>query len=564
MTISGLNFNSNDLTTTASLELSVAYNTFSWTSGTTVTCAAASYRGGSTQVGMTVSGVIGTGAGSFGQAIFTFDSPVVTQHMVPNVVLTGGNTMTLTGFNFGFHQPSATVSLGTWDDANSANCATASWQAATTILCRTPGTSFVVGIDRWVTVTAASIVGTSSERFTYDGPGLTQLTPQNGAASGATSVSISGLNFGFADQTASGSLLTSGVDLYTLTTTWSSASSVSVSQPAVAAGTLRSSGVVLRLIVNAIVGTGTTNPVTFDAPVVSFVQPSRNNIPASGYGRLTVSGLNFASADTTTTIFLGVTVCTTASWSSATILKCFTPAGTGGNLRFTVAVLSIVGTAFNVPVLSFTFDTPVISESFLTANSATTVGSVLTMLGMNFGVLDTTVSAVLGATMCTSAAWTGATSVACRPSIGGTGSQTLGVVVTANVGTSRRAFNLINLFTFDAPVATNAAAVNGAASGFTPLTLSGINFGYGPDATATAALVGTGSVQGDVFATSALCGCTSWASVTALLCTPSLAVSPMSIPLNHVLTVSGIVGTAATLPFSFDGAQRFAGRTRRK
>jgi hypothetical protein len=41
-------------------------------------------------------------------------------------------------------------------------------------------------------------------------------------------------------------------------------------------------------------------------------------------------------------------------------------------------------------------------------------------------------------------------------------------------------------------------------------------------------------------------------------------VSPMSIPLNHVLTVSGIVGTAATLPFSFDGAQRFAGRTRRK
>ena len=71
VTVSGLNFNANDPTATTSLELSVACSSASWTSGTTVQCGAASYRGGTAQIGVSVSGIVGTGVGgSFGSLSF--------------------------------------------------------------------------------------------------------------------------------------------------------------------------------------------------------------------------------------------------------------------------------------------------------------------------------------------------------------------------------------------------------------------------------------------------------------------------------------------------------------
>ena len=64
-TLSGLNFNSMDLTSTTSLELSVSCSSTSWTSMTALACEPASYRGGTAQIGVTVNRVVGTGPGSF-------------------------------------------------------------------------------------------------------------------------------------------------------------------------------------------------------------------------------------------------------------------------------------------------------------------------------------------------------------------------------------------------------------------------------------------------------------------------------------------------------------------
>jgi hypothetical protein len=68
VTISGLNYNSNDPTPTTSLELAVACSSASWTSATTLLCGAASYRGGTAQIIVSVSGIVGTGVG-----LFSFD-----------------------------------------------------------------------------------------------------------------------------------------------------------------------------------------------------------------------------------------------------------------------------------------------------------------------------------------------------------------------------------------------------------------------------------------------------------------------------------------------------------
>ena len=65
MTIRGLNFGWIDLSPSASLELSAECSSTSWTSSTKVSCAAASYRGGTTRTAVTVGGLAGTLTGQF-------------------------------------------------------------------------------------------------------------------------------------------------------------------------------------------------------------------------------------------------------------------------------------------------------------------------------------------------------------------------------------------------------------------------------------------------------------------------------------------------------------------
>ncbi len=65
VTISGLNFASNDPSPSASLELSVQCSSTSWTSATTLACAAASYNGGTRRTALTVADLVGTRTGQF-------------------------------------------------------------------------------------------------------------------------------------------------------------------------------------------------------------------------------------------------------------------------------------------------------------------------------------------------------------------------------------------------------------------------------------------------------------------------------------------------------------------
>ena len=65
MTIRGLNFGWIDLSPSASLELSAECSSTSWTTSTAVSCAAASYRGGTTRTAVTVGNQVGTLTGQF-------------------------------------------------------------------------------------------------------------------------------------------------------------------------------------------------------------------------------------------------------------------------------------------------------------------------------------------------------------------------------------------------------------------------------------------------------------------------------------------------------------------
>jgi hypothetical protein len=65
VTVGGLNFASIDPSATASLELDVPCSSASWTSTTTVACAAASYGLGTSRSGVTVGKVVTTLRGQF-------------------------------------------------------------------------------------------------------------------------------------------------------------------------------------------------------------------------------------------------------------------------------------------------------------------------------------------------------------------------------------------------------------------------------------------------------------------------------------------------------------------
>jgi hypothetical protein len=136
-------------------------------------------------------------------------------------------------------------------------------------------------------VTVSGVVGTGRPVFIFDSPLATDIYA-NAAQSGFTSLTVSGLNFGCGDHTA-----TAAVALISCaTSSWISATSLACRS---AAQTIAVRGVA-TVSVGSITGTG--QPVfSFDAPAVSNTV---RNSPITGMSvdaaTLTVSGTNFGTA----------------------------------------------------------------------------------------------------------------------------------------------------------------------------------------------------------------------------------------------------------------------------
>ena len=185
MTISGLNFNSIEPSATASLGVSAACSSTSWTSATTVACSPVFYSsggGGMRRTVLTVSALVGTSASGL---VFSFDgkyvirlagracrthtairlraAPVMSGISPYNVPQTGGGLVTISGLNFNSIEPSATASLGV-----SVACSSTSWTSATTVACSS--VSYSSGGAAGTAVTVAGIVGTIARvGFSFDG-----------------------------------------------------------------------------------------------------------------------------------------------------------------------------------------------------------------------------------------------------------------------------------------------------------------------------------------------------------------------------------------------------------
>ena len=84
------------------------------------------------------------------------------------------------------------------------------------------------------------------------------------------------------------------------------------------------------------------------------------NGPTTGGSTLTVSGMNFGTADMSPTLSIGAAQCTTSSWMSATSMVCRLTGGGGEQATATAIVASLTSTFL---AYSFTYDSALAAAS---------------------------------------------------------------------------------------------------------------------------------------------------------------------------------------------------------
>jgi hypothetical protein len=480
----GLNFGVLDLTQSMRLSSHGCMST-SWTSLTTVTCSYAGLPALPTATVLPVTTVlsVSTVAGTCHNAL-TFDAPVVSGLVPENSAGSARIFITASGFNFIQSDPTP------YGHISSSACATTSWSSATSLLCRLHGHAETLWRISAVTLTVAQLVSTAAALLSFDAPTLSYaLAVTNLCLSGGQTLSLCGINFA-ADATLSSA---DSAHTLSLTASWSTATSVTVSSPV---GLLRSSGdgsFVPSITVASGVGT-LGSALSFDAAVVSTLAPS--NTALTGGAWLTILGLSFATADPTPTVGAGAYACTTTSWVSTTSARCLAASAVRSSYVQFVAVLT--GTAFQL----LSYDAAIISFAS-PSNVASSGHSQVALSGLSFGQANCTVAAELGRVGSLTVSWTSATSLLLTPAYSDLIRSSAVVTLSALISSSYR------LVSFDAPVVSNAP-LNIHPGIEVPLTLVGLNFGE-RDLTPSSVLSGL------------LCKTTAWTATSSVICISSVA-----------------------------------------
>ena len=327
--------------------------------------------------------------------------------------------------------------------------------------------------------------------FSFDAP-LMSLHVYNFPTSGGTAVSVTGLNFGLIDSTASGRIGTTAC----MTFGWTSNTMVHC---LVDSGIATSMALDFRIM--SISATFLPLPFTYDTPVQSYWAVS--NAPHTGETSLTVLGLNFGNdmgdeGGFTPTVQMGYDEdgqsfamgCLTTSWASSTAIQCTANSG-AGKVQTIITVSNMLGTASTswyefragTYIGIFTYDAPVIS-GHTPANVPETGGASVTIWGFNFGTVtakNREAELRIGLTSCHESTFVTHTYLKCRSPEAWTHSMLYGgadcvisaMTVATVVGTGQRdhAFTYQGIYIGGDMELLNAPITKGLS-----LTVTGANF----------------------------------------------------------------------------------------
>ena len=375
-------------------------------------------------------------------------APVVS-HTRANMPQTGGGSMTITGLNFGSNDFTATSQI------SSQQCGSTSWYTSSMLRCLRD--SPILHAQHTSVVTVSAVMGTgqfytSSLMFTFDAPVLSALR-LNSPRTGGSLMTVTGLNFGYSELTAS-SVVRMQV---CTTTTWNSDTTVLCH-----AGIPLSAANSAMVTVTAVVGTR-LNLFSYDSPVLSS---AALNTPHTGGASVTVTGLNFGYSEVTVSLAIPLQLCLTTSWSSITTVHCLTDSVLPAVPHAMLTIESAVGTQFGL----FSFDAPVVSKGL--TNVPNTRGAILSIWGLNFGYGEFTPSVRTAATHCDTATWSTSSTLLCATGRRAEAASSIQITLSYLSGSAA------DVFTFDGvahlPRLSCCGFVVGQFSQFSPCSSCGV------------------------------------------------------------------------------------------
>ncbi|MDP9835267.1 uncharacterized protein YhjY with autotransporter beta-barrel domain [Neorhizobium huautlense] len=359
--------------------------------------------------------------------------PTLTSVSPPNGPLGGGTSVVITGTNL---STATSVSIG-------GTVAAFTVTGPTQITATTPAGS--AGPADIVVMTAGGSE-TLAGAFTYvPAPTLTSVSPQDGPASGGTSVVIIGTDLLNATSVSFGGTAATGF-------TVNSSTQITATTPAGGAGP---ADVVVTTAGGSVTLAGAFTYVP--APTLTSVSPPDG--PLGGGTTVVITGADFSNA---TSVSFGASAATAFTINSATQITATTPAGSAGAVDVVVVT---VGGSTTLPG-GFTYVAPPTLTSALPADGPTSGGTSVVITGTN---LSNATAVSFGGTAAT-AFTASATQITATTPAGGAGP--VDIVVTTAGGS----VTLAGGFTYvPAPTLTSVSPPDGPTSGGTSVVITGTN-----------------------------------------------------------------------------------------
>jgi hypothetical protein len=237
---------------------------------------------------------------------FSYDAPNPASISPDSAPTTGGTGITITGINFGPFGTPVSVSMDglTFDNATVT-------VPNTEIQATLPAGA---GINHTVTVSAGGQSGDCPQKFDFDAPVISGISPANGPTAGGTLITLSGNNFGPLDTP---------IILFINGAACSNAA-VTVANTEIQAETPSGSGLdrAISLLVSGQAATTALN-FDYDAPVITGISP--RYAPSTGNTTATISGQNFGVSPV---VRIGSVVCSIRAVADDSI-EIDVPSGTG-------------------------------------------------------------------------------------------------------------------------------------------------------------------------------------------------------------------------------------------
>jgi hypothetical protein len=330
ISISGPNFGASDYTPNTIVGRTVCDTL--WMSDTLVVCKTRPGVGKDVDVSVWMQGAQ---TGTFTKA-YTYDAPFINSVADPNGPGTGGNTISMSGSNFGSSDYSAGLSVGCRYPIKAQSSL---WVSDTMLLVKMPsggGVNFdviAVIVDRMCTLTRS---------YSYDAPVISQInqfvihsgsvsmkrgnSPQGGGANPI----VFGKNFGSFDLTLQ--VRIGGTKA--ISSSWTSDSSLSiVTAPGV------DTSATVNVYLDGVYDATLSRAFTFDGPRITAIVP--HSSPAGS--TITILGENMGVYDTSFAITVGDTACEAVVWQSFSGIVCKTPPGLGRSIPVTGSFVSGAG-----------------------------------------------------------------------------------------------------------------------------------------------------------------------------------------------------------------------------